>query len=139
MKCTVFPKGTIVYAKIGAAIFLERKRILQLDSCIDNNMGAFISNEYVYNYYLLYLLKSVKFGDCVGATALPALKSTDLYEITFHIPVDLNEQFAIADILTTMDNEIASLEAELQKYKSLKQGMMQKLLTGQIRLTNSTK
>lgn len=52
-------------------------------------------------------------------------------------PVDLNEQFAIANILTTMDNEIASLEAELQKYKFLKQGMMQKLLTGQIRLVNT--
>lgn len=50
------------------------------------------------------------------------------------MPDSWNEQFAIANILTTMDSEIASLEAELQKYKALKQGMMQKLLTGQIRL-----
>lgn len=74
-------------------------------------------------------------------------EGTKVYSISFkkikdvlvRYPKSLVEQNAIANILTTMDNEIASLEAELQKYKSLKQGMMQKLLTGQIRLTDSTK
>lgn len=49
-------------------------------------------------------------------------------------PKDWNEQFAIASRLATMDDEILALEKELEKYKVLKQGMMQKLLTGQIRL-----
>lgn len=55
-------------------------------------------------------------------------------EIRIQIPSDIREQEAIGLRIATMDNEIASLEAELQKYKALKQGMMQKLLTGQIRL-----
>ncbi len=33
-----FPPGSIVFAKIGAAIFLERKRLLWQESCLDNNM-----------------------------------------------------------------------------------------------------
>ena len=47
----------------------------------------------------------------------------------------LNEQLAIANISSSMDNEISALEAKKAKYESIKQGMMQVLLTGKIRLT----
>ena len=45
-----------------------------------------------------------------------------------------NEQTAIAAILSDMDAEIAALEARRDKTRTLKQGMMQELLTGRIRL-----
>lgn len=45
-----------------------------------------------------------------------------------------DEQNAIANVLLSMDAEIALLEAQLAKYRQLKQGLMQKLLTGRIRL-----
>lgn len=50
------------------------------------------------------------------------------------IPVDFEEQKAIATILSDMDNEIEALEQKLAKTRQLKQGMMQQLLTGKIRL-----
>lgn len=56
-------------------------------------------------------------------------------QLTISIPKDREEQTAIATILTDMDEEIADLEAQRDKYRLLKSGMMQKLLTGQIRLT----
>lgn len=56
-------------------------------------------------------------------------------QLTISIPKDREEQTAIATILTDMDKEIADLEAQRDKYRLLKSGMMQKLLTGQIRLT----
>jgi type I restriction enzyme S subunit len=46
----------------------------------------------------------------------------------------LHEQAAIAAVLSDMDAEIAELEAKLAKARSIKQGMMQELLTGRIRL-----
>ena len=46
----------------------------------------------------------------------------------------LPEQTAIAVILSDMDVEIVTLESKLEKYKQIKQGMMQELLTGRIRL-----
>ena len=52
----------------------------------------------------------------------------------YTIPSDIKEQQAIATILSDMDKEIANLEAQRDKYRLLKSGMMQKLLTGQIRL-----
>lgn len=50
------------------------------------------------------------------------------------IPVDFEEQKAIATILSDMDNEIEALEQKLAKTRQLKQGTMQQLLTGKIRL-----
>ena len=49
-------------------------------------------------------------------------------------PEDSVEQVAIATVLSDMDAEIAALEAKLSKARQLKQGMMQELLTGRIRL-----
>lgn len=56
-------------------------------------------------------------------------------QLTISLPKDREEQTAIAEILTDMDKEIDDLEAQRDKYHLLKSGMMQKLLTGQIRLT----
>ena len=55
-------------------------------------------------------------------------------KLQVYIPSDFEEQQAIATILSDMDKEIADLEAQRDKYRLLKSGMMQKLLTGQIRL-----
>ena len=61
----------------------------------------------------------------------------DIEGFTFLLPTNIEEQQAIATILSDMDKEIADLEAQRDKYRLLKSGMMQKLLTGQIRLKNN--
>ena len=132
---TVFPKGTIVFAKIGAAIFLERKRILVHPSCIDNNMMGFIVNEEICNINFIHMvLTNMKFGKMTRTSALPSLNSSDIGQVELLIPKTLHEQQAIAQILSDMDYEIETLEEKLKKYRALKQGMMQELLTGRIRL-----
>lgn len=50
------------------------------------------------------------------------------------IPSLLSEQQAIAHVLSDMDDELETLEAELEKLNHMKRGMMQELLTGRIRL-----
>lgn len=132
-----FPKQTIVFAKIGAAIFLERKKILTQESCIDNNvMGIILDETIAYYRFIHYLFLNVKFGKLVSTTALPSLSGKELAELTYKIPGILEQQ-AIAEILSDMDTEIAALEQKRAKTRLLKQGMMQELLTGQIRLVHA--
>lgn len=50
------------------------------------------------------------------------------------LPPTIEEQTAISSILADMDNEIEALEQKLEKTRQIKQGMMQQLLTGKIRL-----
>lgn len=57
-----------------------------------------------------------------------------LKEMIFFFPEQKDEQIKIAHVLSDMDAEIVALETKLAKYQQIKQGMMQNLLTGRIRL-----
>ena len=87
--------------------------------------------------YIFYMLiqNSDKIVNNRGGSAQGGVAVNILKEIELCIHEDIDEQTGIADILTTMDNEIEALEKERDKYKCIKQGMMQQLLTGKIRLT----
>lgn len=67
------------------------------------------------------------------ASGVPSLNAKTIERIEVAIPHP-EEQTAIASILSDIDAEIAALESQLTKTRALKQGMMQKLLTGEIRL-----
>jgi type I restriction enzyme S subunit len=62
------------------------------------------------------------------------LSATKLLILDVNCPPTKEEQSTIAQILSDMDNEIDALEKRLEKTRMLKQGMMQELLTGRIRL-----
>ncbi len=63
----------------------------------------------------------------------PGINSNEYSQLPIKMP-NVSEQTAIAAILSDMDAEIAGLETKLSKARLLKQGMMQELLTGRIRL-----
>lgn len=83
--------------------------------------------------YIYYLFLTIDWYALNEATGVPSLQKTNIYNLEVSIP-SLQEQHAIASILTDMDNEITELEKKKSKYEKLKQGMMQQLLTGLIRL-----
>ena len=64
----------------------------------------------------------------------PAINSKDVKSLLIPLPPTIEEQRAIAQILSDMDAEIEALEQKQAKYKAIKQGMMQELLTGKTRL-----
>ena len=73
----------------------------------------------------------------LGEGGLAAVNMEDFSKVTIAVP-QIKEQKAIASVLTSIDNEISALEAKKAKYEQIKQGMMQQLLTGKIRLVETT-
>ena len=69
-----------------------------------------------------------------GATTVKHLSHGDIKKLVVPMSPTIEEQTAIASILSDMDNEIEALEQKLEKTRQIKQGMMQQLLTGKIRL-----
>ena len=67
----------------------------------------------------------------------PAISSRDVKLIEITCPPLLPEQRAIAAILSDMDAEITAIERRREKAQQIKQGMMQQLLTGKVRLVES--
>ena len=84
-------------------------------------------------YYLLQTKKQEFIGLCGGSTFLE-INKTELSAFEINLPKDKAEQTAIAAILSDMDSEIATLEYRFHKTMMLKQGVMQGLLAGRIRL-----
>lgn len=70
----------------------------------------------------------------ITGTKVSSISKAGLWSTVLNIPT-LAEQKAIAAVLTDMDAEIMALEAKLSKYESIKQGMMQELLTGKTSLS----
>ena len=95
------------------------------------------SKDYIYNsvflVYFLNLIKRFEIAQKTKGITIHHLYCSDLGNVKANFP-PLAEQNKIATILSDMDNEITLLELKLHKYRNIKQGMMQSLLTGQIRL-----
>lgn len=70
----------------------------------------------------------------IVGTKVSSVSKASMAQTALVVP-DYEEQQAIAEILSNMDSEIEALEQKLAKYRQVKQGMMQQLLTGKIRLT----
>lgn len=86
-------------------------------------------------YYLLCSRQFKAFLDRLSAgSTINHLYQKDFVGFIFKAPRTIEEQAAIATILRDMDAELAELETRLAKTRQLKQGMMQELLTGRIRL-----
>lgn len=84
--------------------------------------------------YIFYLFSTIDWISYNEATGVPSLSQSIIYSIEVMLPSTLAEQTAIVTFLSDCDKEISSLEAKRDKYKEMKQGMMQQLLTGIIRL-----
>ena len=91
--------------------------------------------ESVDNVFLSLILNRNKYYLAFDSgTGQTNLKRSDVLNCPIPLPPTKQEQTRIAQILSDMDNEIESLKKKLAKYKELKQGLMQVLLTGNIRL-----
>jgi len=135
--------GDILIACSGVTIdkFQEKVTIasqVNLPLCMNTSTMRFkIVSSILSKDFFFYFLKSKSFKEQIGGKATGSAQlnfgpsHVKMVEIALPKP---KEQTAIATILSDMDAEIESLEQKRDKYTMLKQGMMQQLLTGRIRL-----
>lgn len=91
---------------------------------------------FVYQILSSFVFKNFLDRLSAGSTIIH-LYQKDVGKFEFLLPPTIAEQKAIAEALSEMDSDIAALENKLTKYRQVKQGMMQQLLTGKIRLKNA--
>jgi type I restriction enzyme, S subunit len=116
------------YGTIGKVFFLKED-FWPLNTTL--YVRKFLGNDPL---FISYLLRTIDFHMHSGKSGVPGVNRNDLHEIVVGLPQTKVEQEAIAGTLSDMDAEIGALENKLTKVAQLKQGMMQELLTGRIRL-----
>jgi type I restriction enzyme S subunit len=127
----IFPNGTLLFAMYAS---IGKCAIAKVDvTCNQAILGINTKNidtEFLY-YYLSFNEQTFL---QMGQSGTQNNLNKEIVE-NLKIPYpQIPEQTAIATILSDMDIEIEKLESQLTKYQNLKQGMMQMLLTGKIRL-----
>ncbi|MDD4822846.1 MAG: restriction endonuclease subunit S [Bacteroidales bacterium] len=131
----IFPEGTVLMAMYGATI--GKLGILAMPAATNQASCAFLCKEdeidYKYLFYKLLFIRNELVALGCGA-GQPNISQSIIKVLYLLLPPTKSEQTAIAQILTDMDDEITQLEAERNKYKQIKSGMMQQLLTGNIRI-----
>lgn len=125
---------------VGAILLTTRAGIgdlgiLKSEACTNQGFQSLVvnrgySNEFI--YYLLKTMKSLLLQYASGSTFLE-ISPTKVRKINIYVP-NYTEQVRIADMLCQIDEEIDSKISLLNKYRMIKDGMMQNLLTGKIRL-----
>ena len=126
------PANTLLVTCIAS---IGKNAILRKTGACNQQINAIIPDKGMNVDFLYYLMENNKqhLLSNAGITATLILSKKEFSEMPFAIPL-LDEQTRIAKILSDMDAEIAALETKLAKYRHIKQGMMQNLLTGRIRL-----
>lgn len=131
--CRIIKKGSPMFVCIGSTIGktalagIDLATNQQINSCIVKNC---INNEFLY-YNLSF--QSNKIRLLAGEQAVPIINKSTFEKIKLSIP-PLAEQKKIAEILGTWDEAIEKLSSLIEQKKLLKKGLMQKLLTGKVRL-----
>jgi type I restriction enzyme S subunit len=128
----LLPKGTLLLCSRAT---IGEVKIATDSICTNQGFKSLICSKQVYNEFLYYVILTLKpklLEKGIGSTFMEISKK-DTAAIEIKLP-SFEEQTAIAEILSDMDNEIVALETKLAKARQVKQGMMQELLTGRIRL-----
>lgn len=111
----VVPRGATVFAKIGMAIDLNRRRLLGQPSCIDNNLMAAVPNvDVIDERYLMRFLETLEFMELSHATTVPALRKSDLERLPIPVP-SIAEQRAVADSIDSLNATCSSALDHLVK------------------------
>lgn len=113
LRASIFPIHTAIFPKVGAALLLNKRRILTRPSCIDNNIMGFIPQHCDYKW-AHYWLSVLNMSELVNPGAVPSVNESQLRELAATVP-PISEQHAIASFLDRETSRIDSLIAKKQR------------------------
>jgi type I restriction enzyme S subunit len=136
IKAKTFPKGTIVFPKIGEALKGNYRVITSREMIFDNNvMGIVPDSRCIYGDYFYYFLTTKDFGEFAVATAVPSVRRGDVANISIPLP-PLPEQRRIVakieELLSELDKGIESFKTAREQLKVYRQALLKHAFEGKL-------
>ena len=133
----IFPKETLVFAKVGAALFLARVRALPADACLDNNMMGLVVDETKHApAFVRYAMTLVRFDLIANPGAVPSLNEGQIGNFALAFPPSKAEQEAIAAFLDRATGQLEDLFAQaetvISTLRERRTALISAAVTGQI-------
>ena len=119
LKGSILPPKTIVFAKIGEALKLNRRAITSCECLVDNNvMGIKAQNARLNDEYLFYWLQNLNLSDYSESTTVPSVKKSRLQNIEINVS-PLEEQEKVVSTLNKLSSLILARKKQLSKLDEL--------------------
>ena len=119
LKGSILPPKTIVFAKIGEALKLNRRAITSCECLVDNNvMGIKAQNVRLNDEYLFYWLQNLNLSDYSESTTVPSVKKSRLQNIEINVN-PLEEQEKVVSTLNKLSSLILARKKQLSKLDEL--------------------
>lgn len=125
-KWNIISETSIIFAKVGAALLLNRKRLIKTPFLIDNNTMAYVFSKKWDVYFGYSIFETINLPKYAQIGALPSFNASDIGNISIQIP-SLPEQQRIGSFFKSLDDQISELEAKLAQTKQFKQALLQKM------------
>ena len=117
--------NTIIFAKVGAAVFLERKRQTRCKFLIDNNMMSYKPNSIQDHDYIYYTFQNLNLSHYAQIGSLPSLNAGELKNVNIVLP-EQNEQSKVSQLFLNLDKTI-TLHEQHRQLERLKKALLQKM------------
>lgn len=127
------PKGSVIFPKRGAAIMNNKVRIAATELYLDSNMMALTPKNNLDSEFLYYSLIREQLYKIADTSTIPQINNKHISPYKIFLP-PIQEQKKIAEILSTWDKAIETVEKLVANSQQQKKALMQQLLTGQKRL-----
>ena len=127
----VIRPGDVAFAKVGAALLLNRFRSIGIPCCIDNNMMAFRSGPRISTDFALLAFSRINFSDIVNPGAVPSVSGGQVGQIEIALPY-LDEQHDIAEFLKQSLKEIEFCEEQVARSPMLIEEYRAALITAAV-------
>ena len=116
----------IIFAKVGAALMLNRKRLVTKPFLIDNNTMSYSLNKSWDKDFGLTLFHTIDLPKYAQIGALPSYNASDIATIKVNVP-SIQEQSAIGSLFHTLDDLLVSYKDNFANFQSLKVAMLYKM------------
>ena len=135
LRAATFAGGSTVFAKIGAALHLNRRAVLANPSLVDNNVFAVTPGEAVDDLFLYYFMCTQRLGELSRGGVVPSLRQSDVAGV--HLPLaPLPEQrrvvAKIEELFSHLDAGVAALERAEAKLKRYRASVLKSAVEGKL-------
>nr|WP_116645408.1 restriction endonuclease subunit S [Xanthomonas vasicola] len=118
LKGHIFPEGSILFAKIGEALRLNRRAIIFREGLADNNVMGFKAAQGIDDGFLYHFLRTQDLASLSRSTTIPSIRKSDVEDITISLP-PLAEQKRIAQKLDALLAQVDTLKARIDAIPTL--------------------